>query len=261
MGAMKHLKDAHQRLLTGDSAGAFEILEHLLAFAPRNPEALKLKAHILDAWGRFDESLVILQQLAGNALPNSEDAEGLLYRLKEEKESMIYSQLTQEGRWYFPFVPGQMFVSMLGLLGSIFFFVSAPNYLGQPGGSLPLVINFILLILLPSLLLLTINFKGLKKILVGVRGVQMYYGFQKVEYGWNDMGHAVIEYDPNLTKNHLFLIVYSKSTREKLFSLDISEKSSVIKARRHFVRLLLSYFESVSYVATGRQEDTYQAAA
>ena len=46
-----------------------------------------------------------------------------------------------------------------------------------------------------------------------------------------------------------------KPTCEPLFNFDISKSKSVIRARRHFVRLILSYIDTVSYVPRGKATD------
>lgn len=249
---MKHLKDAKQLLDNGDTQGAYEIVEHILALSPRNSEALRMKAFILDCWGLFDESFTILRQLSKLYGNDPEVVNDLERRLEEDRESIVYSKLTPQGRWYFPFSPMQIFACLFGLTGGVLFLVSSPAYMNQPNGRLFLTISFVFLVLLPWIFLIVLNFYGLKKILVGFRGIQVFYGIKKVTYTWEELGHAVIEYDTNLYSNYLQLIIYSRNTREPLLTFDISRRSSVVKARRHFVRLILSYVENVTYVQRGK---------
>lgn len=249
---MKHLKDAKQLLDDGNTQGAYEITEHILALSPRNSEALRIKAFILDCWGRFDESFTILRQLSKLYGNDPDVAEDLERRLEEDRESIIYSKLTPQGRWYFPFSAMQIFACLSGLTGGVLFLVSTPAYLNQPDGRLFLSISFVFLVLLPWVFLIVLNFYGLKKVLVGFRGIQVFYGIKKVTYTWEELGHAVIEYDTNLYANYLQLTIYSRATREPLLVFDISKRNSVVKARRHFVRLILSYIENVSYVPRGK---------
>ncbi len=251
---MKHLKDARNLLEQGDSGGAMEIIENLLGLSPRNMEALRMKSFILDSWGRFDESLAILHSL-GKLATEDEPFEDLDRRMEEERESLIYSRLTPEGRWYFQFSPLQMLVSLFGLMGCFLFLITSPTYFDSPGSSLGLALSFVTLVLLPWIVLLTLNFKGVKKILVGLAGIHVFYGVKKISYTWEQMGSVVIEYDTNLNTDYLRMIVYSKSTREALLNFDISRGSSVIRARRHFVRLVLSYIDTVSYVPRGKATD------
>jgi hypothetical protein len=251
---MKHLKDAKILLKDGDSAEALEIIENILSLSPKNTEALKIKAFILDSWGRFDESFVILHHLAKMS-SNSEDFfEELDKRIEEEKESLIYSRLTPEGRWYFQFSPVQMLVSLIGLMGCLLFLATSPSYFDKATSSvsLGLGVSFFVLVLLPWGLLLSLNLRGVKKIFVGFHGIFVFYGLKKIGYSWEQMGFAVIEYDTNLNSDYLHIILYSRANREPLLNFDISRGSSVVRARRHFVRLVLSYVDTVSYVSRGK---------
>lgn len=254
---MKHLKDAKKLLEIGDSLGAMEIVENLLSFSPKNTEALKIKSFILDSWGRFDESLAILH-LIGKLSSSEEDPyEELDKRIEEDRESLIYSRLTPEGRWYFQFSPLQMFISLVGLVGCFLFLFTSPSFFEGSVNSLSLrlLISFLLLVMLPWTLLLILNLQGIKKILVGLTGIQVFYGMKKIELSWEQLGSVVIEYDTNLNSDYLRMIFYSKSTREALLNFDISKNKSVVRARRHFVRLVLSYIDTVSYVPRGKATD------
>ncbi|WGL60422.1 tetratricopeptide repeat protein [Pigmentibacter sp. JX0631] len=259
---MKHLKDAKLLIEEGDSAGAMEVLENLLSLSPRNTEAIRMKAFILDAWGRFDESLSLLHTLGKLSSSEEEPYAELDKRIDEDRESLIYSRLTPEGRWYFQFSPLQMLISLIGLMGCFLFLITSPTFFEHSKSSIPpgLLFSFFTLVVIPWFMLLLINMHGIKKILVGLAGIQVFYGMKKIEYSWEQMGHVVIEYDPNLKEDYLHMIVYSRLTREPLFNFDISKTKSVVRARRHFVRLILSYIDTVSYVprgkATNKEENT-----
>ncbi|APJ04279.1 tetratricopeptide repeat protein [Silvanigrella aquatica] len=251
---MKHLKDAKILLEQGDSAGAIEIIENLLSLSPRNTEALKMKSFIFDSWGRFDESLAILHQLGKLSSSDEDPFEELDRRIEEDRESLIYSRLTPEGRWYFQFSPLQMFVSLMGLMGCFLFLITSPSFFENSSAPVTsgLILSFLSLVVVPWILLLFLNLQGIKKILVGLGGIQVFYGLKKVVYTWEQMGSVVIEYDTNLNSDYLHMIVYSKNTREALLDFDISKTKSVVRARRHFVRLVLSYIDTVSYVPRGK---------
>lgn len=251
---MKHLKDAKILLEQGDSAGAMEIVENLLSFSPKNTEALKIKSFILDSWGRFDESLAILHLLGKLSSFDEEPYEELDKRIEEDRESLIYSRLTPEGRWYFQFSPLQMLVSLVGLMGCFLFLITSPSFFEKSSTSLSsgLVFSFLSLVMFPWIMLLILNLQGIKKILVGLGGIHVFYGLKKTVYTWEQMGSVVIEYDTNLNSDYLHMIVYSKTTREALLDFDISKNKSVVRARRHFVRLVLSYIDTVSYVPRGK---------
>lgn len=248
---MKHVKDAKKLLEAGDAQGAMEVLEGVLTFSSKNPEALLMKAQILDCWGRFDDSLTILHQVARNT-NDDEIIEELERRMEEDRESLIYSKLTPEGRWYFPFSPVQIFISLYGLMGCLLFLIATPSYFNEKNGIWLVAFSFFTLVFLPMVFLLISNLRGVKKILVGLKGIDVFYGFKKTSLTWDQLGSAVIEYDKSLNEGYLRLILYSRSTREPLLNIDISKRNGVIRARRHFVRLILSYIDIVSYVSRGK---------
>lgn len=249
---MKHLKDAKQLYMLGDSKGALEIVENVLALSPKNTEALTLKAMILDAWGHFEESLHILQKIANYVQIDDENAvSNLDRRLNEDRDSLIYSKLTEEGRWYFSFSPLQVFIAVFGLVGCVLFLLSSPLYFQKEDNFLFIGLSFFILVLFPWLSLFILHFQGVKKILVGLEGISVYYGFTKQFTKWNEIGSSVIEYDPDLNKNYLHLLLYDNKGENILFDFNISQKKSDVFARRHFVKAILTQVNPVTYTEYG----------
>ena len=248
---MKHLKEARQLLIEGDAQGALEIIEDILSFSPKNPEALFLKSTILDCWGRFDDSLLLLHALSKCSSDQKITGE-LQKRMEEDRESLVFSKLTTEGRVYFPFSPIQVFVSLFGLMGCMLFLISSPGYYKEPHGGALVSLSFLILVFIPWVILIFLSLKGVKRILVGLNGIKVFYGWNSKIFHWNQFSCAVIEYDKDLNEDYLKLILYSSATREPLLSFDISKRYSIVRARRHFVRLVLSYLDVVSYVPRGK---------
>ena len=250
---MKHLKDAKKAIELGDSEEALKILEDLLYFSPKNTEALKLKAYLYDCRGRFEDSLQILHQMVKHS--SSDDDENIQTfekRMEEDRESLIYSQISAEGRSYFPFSSTQIFLLVLGLLGCVVFLTTSPSYLGHPNGFLFILISFIVFVILPWIFILLSGSRGIKKILISINGIYIYYARKIQSFRWDEMGTVVVEYDTNLKNDYLQLIILSKKTREKLVSFDLSKGHPVIKARRHFLRLIATYADQVLYVPKGK---------
>lgn len=246
---MKHLKDAKQLYMLGDSKGALNIIEDILALSPKNIEALNLKAIILDSWGHFEESLQILQKISNYAQIDDENALSTLdRRISEDRDSLIYSKLTEEGRWYFSFSPVQVFIAVFGLVGCLLFLISSPLYFQKDDSFLFLGLSFFILVLFPWMLLFILHFQGVKKILIGLQGISVFYGFSKQFSKWHDIGSAVIEYDPDLNKNYLHLLLYDTKGENILFDFNISQKNSDVFARRHFVKSILTQVKTVTYL-------------
>lgn len=246
---MKHLKEAKQLYMLGDSKGALEIIENVLALSPKNTEALAIKSMILDSWGHFEESLHILQKISNYSQIDDEGATTMLdQRLIEDRDALIYSKLTEDGRWYFSFSPLQVFIAVFGLVGCILFLISSPLYFQKDNNFIFLGLSFFILVLFPWLLLFILHFQGVKKVLLGLQGISVYYGFLKQFARWDEIGSAVVEYDPDLNKNYLHLLLYDAKGENVLFDFNISQKKSDIFARRHFVKAILAQIKTVTYV-------------
>jgi hypothetical protein len=247
---MKHVKDAQKLLDEGNTPAALAVLESVLSLAPRNTEALRLKARILDGWGRFEESLLTLHALSQAGKLTEVEISDLENRAIEEKEAIVYSELSAEGRWYFAFPRAQIAISLYGFLGCATFLLLSPGLLSSGIQDFwRLAGAFCFFVLFPWLALLVVHFTGVKRILVGVHGLRVCHRLSSKEYPWATLGKAVVEYDTNPIKGHLKLYLYPRSeSRLPLLAFDISEQKSVVKARRHFVRNILSYLDVVCYL-------------
>lgn len=178
-------------------------------------------------------------------------------RIEEDRDSLIYSKLTEEGRWYFSFSPLQIFIAVFGLVGCVLFLISSPFYFEHKGSFLFLGLSFFVLVLFPWLVLFVLNFQGVKKVLLGLEGISVYHGFSKKIVKWNDITSAVIEYHPNLNLNYLHLLLLSKDN-QTLLDFNISQKKSDVFARRHFVKNIVKYVGNVNYKVHGEALETAQ---
>jgi hypothetical protein len=248
---MKHTKDALKLVATGDGDGALSILENLLSLAPQNHEGLRLKAEILDARGRFDESLKVLHQLSQSRGLDADSIKILEERATEEKEALVFSELTSEGRWYFSFPSSQVWVSLMGFLGCAAFLILAPQLLGEGFDRFyEMTFAFCFLVILPWIGLISLHVFGVKKILVSGQGLKICRRFSHSVVPWKMISSLVVEYDKNPKTGHLKLLFNGLEKGAPPFlRLDISEKNAVVKARRHFVRNILSYVDIVIYLS------------
>ena len=248
---MKHVKDAKNLVDAGDGEGALAILDNLLSLAPRNFEALRLKAEILDAWGRFDDSLKTLHHLAQQRNLDEQSVHALEKRALEEKESMVFSELSSEGRWYFAFPTAQVWISLMGFIGCAAFLLLAPQLLTEGMDRFfEMSFAFGFLVVLPWLGLIALHVFGIKKVLVGIGGLRISRRFSEKTIPWSQIGSVTLEYDKDPKSGHLQLLVYSvEANLPPILSLDVSKSKSVVKARRHFVRNVLSYAGIVAYIS------------
>ena len=248
---MKHLSEIKSLINLGDSKAAMEALDSLLCLAPKNSEALRLKADILDSWGRFEDSFLILRKMVDVSSLSDESIYFVNKRGLDDRTSLIYSDVTNEGRVFYPFPLKQVVISLLGVLGCIGFLLISPNYM-QPNEDnqwAKIGLFFFLLVMLPWFALIVSHLKGIKKIVVGMRGLKIVRGTRVTEIPWNDVGCVIVEHDNDSNKDHLKLQLYrSGPTSSLLEELDISRANSVVKARRHFVHCVISYVGIVLYL-------------
>jgi hypothetical protein len=248
---MKHIRDAQKLLDAGDGPGTLAVVENLLELAPKNVEALRLKARVLDGWGQFEDSLNLLRRIAFIDNYSDESMADLEARVQEEREALVFSELAPEGRWYFAFPRSQIWISLYGFFGCASFLLLSTQWLNQGAARLQeLLVAFVVLVVVPWVALSVVHFSGVKKVLVGLDGIRICKRFNSQTYSWKQLSVAVIEYDRNLLSSHLKLILYSQENmKQPLLELNISEKNCVVRARRHFVRCVLSYMNCVTYRA------------
>jgi hypothetical protein len=248
---MKHIRDAQKLLEAGDGPGTLVIVENLLELAPKNIEALRLKARVLDGWGQFDESLSLLKRIAFIDNYSDESMTDLEERVQEEREALVFSELAPEGRWYFSLPRSQIWISLYGFFGCASFLLLSTQWLNQGTARLKeLLVAFIILVVVPWVALSIVHFTGIKKVLVGLDGIRICKRFSNQTYSWKQLSVAVIEYDKNLLNGHLKLILYAQENiKQPVVELNISEKGCAVRARRHFVRCVLSYMNCVTYRA------------
>ncbi|MEY4065112.1 MAG: hypothetical protein RIR26_1320 [Pseudomonadota bacterium] len=247
---MKHVNEAQKLFAAGDGTGALQVLENLLDLAPRNPEALRMKARILDSWGRFDESYQTLLKLSQLPNPSQEVVQEIEQRAIEEREAILFSELTSEGRWYYSFPGSQLWVSILGLMGCAMFLISSSQInFANPNEVVAMALSFVFLVLLPCIFLAVIQLSGIKRILVGLRGMTVCTRFKEKLYTWDELKAAVIEFDPDPRVDFLRLKLFGQGeSRTPLLNLDISKGRSVVRARRHFLKNILTHIDTISYV-------------
>lgn len=253
---MKHVNEARKLYDAGDGQGALQILDNLLDLAPRNPEALRMKAKILDSWGRFEESYRALISLSQLPNPTDEVVQEIEQRASEEREAVLFSELTSEGRWYYAFPGSQLWVSIVGLMGCALFLISSSQVnFSNANEVMAMALSFFFLVLMPSLWLAVIQMTGIKRIMVGLTGLRVCTRFREHKYQWDEFKAAVIEFDPDPRVDFLRLKLYRRGeAREAVLNLDISRNKCVVRARRHFLKNIVTYVDTVCYVSRSQSD-------
>jgi hypothetical protein len=256
VSVMRHVAEARRLMEVGKSREALDVLDNLLGLAPRNHEALRLKAALLDAQGRFDESLLILRDLSRFDGLSDEALRDLERRTLEEREVSVYSELTPEGRWYLAFPPSQLWISLYGFLGCAFFLIVGPWLIGDDtAAALPRIgLLFSVFVALPWLALVVVHMVGIKRILVGLNELKICTRFRERIIPWESVTSATLEHHVTTGGGQLYLVLRGRAQgsdsqpASELARLNVSARRSVVRARRHFVRSILTHVDVVSYV-------------
>lgn len=249
--SMKHVADAKSLISMGMGQEALDVLENLLSLAPQNHEAMRVKALILDSQGRFDESLSVLRDLSRLSNISDEALRDLERRTFEEREVTVYSELAPEGRWYFAFPALQVWISLYGFFGCAAFLLLSPGLLGESGAEniAGLVLAFLFFVATPWLALMVVHCVGIKRILVGIQELRVCTRFSQRVIPWKDVHAAVVSYSNDTRNGTLFVSLFRAGERSPLIRLNVSARGSVVNARRHFVRSILSHVDSISFVS------------
>jgi tetratricopeptide (TPR) repeat protein len=254
---MKHLNHAKQYLENGQAQKALDIIDHILELAPKNPEALKLKAHIFESWGYFDKSLQILQDILKLQCSLSKDAlQKLRHYYEEEKEDLLFTRLTPSGRAYFHFSYWEFWICIFGILGCSSFLALYYKASVLFSSNFWIYPAFVTLVLAPFSFLFIHKYFKVSAIILNGQGLVICKRFQKLKIVWEEVRHVQVVYDEDIQTHFLKLKFYFKEkTRQELF-IDISSKSSDVKARRHFTKSILAYVDSFSYAPRNLNEST-----
>ena len=163
---------------------------------------------------------------------------------------MLFSELTSHGRWYYSFPSSQLWVSIVGLMGCAFFLISSSQVnFANPNEVMAMALSFFFLVLLPCVFLAVIQLTGIKRIMVGLRGMTVCTRFSEKLYPWDELKAAVIEFDPDPRVDFLRLKIFAHGdAKDPLLNLDVSRAKSVVKARRHFLKSVITHMDTVCYV-------------
>ena len=247
---MKHINTALELIDNGKTSEAMDVLENLMALAPRNPEALRLKARILDGWGRFDDSTRILQAASQAGAVSEDLVKDIEARAFEEREALVYSELTPEGRCFFAYPAEVIWISGLGFLGCAGFLTLSPRWVSDGAVHMvELLWTFFICVVIPWMALMTVHMRGIKRIYVGSQVLKVCWRFRELAIPWRAVKYAVIESDPDPHVAHLRLKLFADDPQTPLIDFDISQRSSVVRARRHFVRSVVTYVDTVCYLS------------
>ena len=119
---MSHVAKIKSMLDQGEVNEAQDALENLLELGPNNVEALKLKAFLYMAQGRFNEEEKVWQKVFEVDQEDPDAIEFLQRKHMEDREHYYFTDILPEGgRRYLAYPRTLVNISLIGLIGCISF--------------------------------------------------------------------------------------------------------------------------------------------
>ena len=221
----------------GDLEQAQEQLDTLLALGPSNVEALKLKASLLRAQGRFEaerEIWVRIHEL------DVEDLDALRFLQKKQLEEREFFYFTDElpgGRRYLAYPKKMAMASLLGLLGCVLFFLVSHMVRMHAllGGREIILVTFALCVLLPWVLIIHRFLTGLVSIVVTVTDIRIKSRLRTLTYRWEELRQVCLAHQRDTQRERLVLVIAPYDATLPAVKIDVSDGSSSLCARSHLI--------------------------
>jgi hypothetical protein len=248
---MMHVKQIKEIIADGRTEDAHSALEELLVLGPKNTEALKLRASLYAMEGRFTDEGRIWQRIAEI---DNEDPDAITYytqRQLEDREHFYFTDdLAGGGRKFLAYPRKLVNASVIGLFGCVAFLLASRAALSYPQLSDPYVMLglFTLLVALPWVGLLATYFRSLRSVSVTSKGIALASRMTTRQISWSEVEKLALVRIGNPEDPGLTLIVVPKKSDDPLLSIDLSQSSTCIRARSHFVRELSRMFAEPEYL-------------
>lgn len=240
---MRHVKAIKEELLSQSKyEEALGAIDELLEFAPYNLEALKLKAQLLEAQGKYAEATRCWVKVLEI---EPEDPQALDFSKRfylEEEEKLFFSEELNNNNYIFFVYPKKLVrSSIVGFVGCMvfLFLVSKINMFYSFFADIQvMLISFVILVLLPWMFIIYSYFKSLNYILLNIIGIKLVTKSKSYFYKWDDidtMGlffHDLSEDIPSLD-----LIIIPKHQKMEVICIDFTYYRSSIRAKYHLVKI------------------------
>ena len=240
-----HVKKIQEVVDTGDYNSAYDHLDALLELGPNNIEALKLKAELYEAEGRFDDASGVWEKIAGI---DREDEEAINFLLRQQLEDREHFHFTDDlpggGRRYLTYPRRVIQFAAFGFTGCLAFLVYsrlAANYEVLNHVNLMFVV-FGLFIILPWLGIVASYLHTVRWISVNHKGLEINSRLKTRYLRWPDIEKVCLARHATGDDASLSLIIIPKDRTEKAIAIDLNLGSTLIRARTYFVREISRYF-------------------
>ena len=250
---MKHVPAIKALLEEGQTEEAQSALENLLAIGPYNIEALKIKATIYAAEGRFQEEEKTWYEILEI---NNEDDDAIDYIQQRQVDFYFTDDLPGGGRRFLAYPRLLVRVSLLGLIGCISFLMLTKLADDKTFNLSPDVImaSFMILVISPWLGIIYVWLKSLRSITVHRNSIEVSTRLKNLDYKWEDLEklyliHSATPLDPDLR-----LLIIPKNKEHRPLQFDLNDDTSAIRARNILVREIIHYSENLQFISENKPQ-------
>lgn len=244
---MRHIGAIKKMMEEGQVDQAKEALENLLELGPHNLEALKMKAALYAAEGRFLEEEKTWHQI----IEISHDDEDALEFIQQRQIDFYFTDdLPGGGRRFLAYPQAFVKISLLGLLGCITFLL-VTRLVEQKQWSLSpevLFLTFLVLVISPWVGILYTWVKSLKNITISFEGLRVESRLKSHHFPWEDLKGIYLVYNQNPLDPELQLVLTPKDDQKTSVAIDLSEGSSSIRARSFLVNEVSAHSLGVEHI-------------
>jgi len=237
---MRHVKQIQMLVDQGQVAEAHDALDNLLSLGPKNVEALKLRAQLYSAEGRFKDEASIWDHLA---TIDREDPDVVNYHLRlamEQQENFYFSEEIQGGGRRFLAYPRMLIkASVFGLFGCLGFLILTKlsqmwSFLADPSVMLA---TFAILVMVPWLVILVSYARGTRYLSVTPEGLLWVKRFGVKRWAWSELGAIYLAHTQEPKAARPFSLIFVPKTENGApIEVDLTPSQGVIRARSAMIR-------------------------
>ncbi len=247
---MKHVNAIRKYVEQGQREEAHSALDNLLSLGPKNIEALKLRALLYSAEGRFNDEAKIWDQVL---TIDNEDIDAIRFYLRqrhEDQEHFYFTELLENGARRFHAYPKALLnAAIFGLFGCVSFVILGRllQSLPQPEQLWLLLGLFGMLVIAPFVTIFTVYFRALRHITISPGMIQVGTRFRNLVYSWQDIEKITLVHAYDQGETSLELVITPKDPQHSIINIDMTDATSSIRAKSYLLRELSSYPVGLEY--------------
>ena len=244
---MKHLSSIRNLMEEGQVVEAKTALENLLELGPHNLEALKIKASIFAAEGKFKEEEKIWHQIL-ELTPDDEDA--IEYIQQRQIDFYFTDDLPGGARRFLAYPRALVKISLIGLMCCMSFLMLTKVSEEKAWGMTPelIYLAFLLLVICPWIGIIYTWSRSLKNVVTSYEGIEVAARFKNYAYKWNELKEVCLVSAFNPFEPDLRLLIVPMKNGHNPISIDLNEESTSIRARSFLINELLNHYPNARYV-------------